>query len=198
MSFDVILADPPWSYRDRAMGKGVEGRYPTMSVEEICRLPVWELAAPDAILFLWSTPPLLPEALEVGQRWGFRYVTKAFSWWKTTKTGKEHVGMGTITRSNTEDVLAFRRGRSLERAARGVRQVVTAPVGAHSAKPVQVYERIEALYPEARRLEMFARGAPRSGWSRWGYDTRSDVALVPAHASLTAPLGRPTVAEDGR
>ena len=77
--YGIIYADPPWHY-DRKHGSGVaENHYPTMSIEEICALPVSELAAKDSALFLWATFPQLNEAFRVIDAWGFKYKTLAYT-----------------------------------------------------------------------------------------------------------------------
>lgn len=83
--YGIIYADPPWHY-DRKHGSGVaENHYPTMSIEEICALPVSELAAKDSALFLWATFPQLNEAFRVIDAWGFKYKTLAFLWLKQNR-----------------------------------------------------------------------------------------------------------------
>ena len=83
--YGIIYADPPWRY-DRKHGSGVaENHYPTMSIEEICALPVSELAAKDSTLFLWATFPQLNEAFRVIDAWGFKYKTLAFLWLKQNR-----------------------------------------------------------------------------------------------------------------
>ena len=109
---DVILADPAWSYSDKGRHRGgAERHYRTMTVPEICALPVPRIAAKDCALFLWATWPNMPAALEVMQAWGFRFVTAAFVWVQTTKDGsRPAIGMGHYTRANTEPVLLGIRG----------------------------------------------------------------------------------------
>lgn len=93
--YGIIYADPPWHY-DRKHGSGVaENHYPTMSIEEICALPVSELAAKDSALFLWATFPQLNEAFRVIDAWGFKYKTLAFLWLKQNrKADSWFYGMG--------------------------------------------------------------------------------------------------------
>ena len=93
--YGIIYADPPWHY-DRKHGSGVaENHYPIMSIEEICALPVSELAAKDSALFLWATFPQLNEAFRVIDVWGFKYKTLAFLWLKQNrKADSWFYGMG--------------------------------------------------------------------------------------------------------
>jgi putative sporulation protein YyaC len=87
--YNVILADPPWQYRDKANAgkRGADHKYSTMSVDSIKALPVQDIAADDCALFLWVTNPFLPAAFEVIKAWGFEYKTVAFTWVKTIKSG---------------------------------------------------------------------------------------------------------------
>lgn len=93
--YGIVYADPPWRY-DMKRGNGVaENHYPTMSIEEICALPVADLAARDSALFLWATFPQLNEAFRVMEAWGFKYKTLAFLWLKQNrKADSWFYGMG--------------------------------------------------------------------------------------------------------
>ena len=182
-TYSVILADPPWSYRawKGATNQGrkqrnADAHYATMTVREIgeLRAMVRNMAQDNCALFLWSTPPNLREALEVIDAWGFTYKTKAFCWVKTTIDGtRPAIGMGHYTRANTEDCLLAIRG-SMKVANRSISQVVSAPRSSHSSKPVEVHERIELLYPEARKIELFARPPHRAGWDVWGDESKAE------------------------
>ena len=101
--YGIVYADPPWRY-DMKRGNGVaENHYPTMSIEEICALPVADIAAKDSALFLWATFPQLNEAFRVMEAWGFKYKTLAFLWLKQNrKADSWFYGMGFWTRSNAE------------------------------------------------------------------------------------------------
>ena len=87
---EIILADPPWNYKDKANAgkRGASHKYMTQSDNWIKNLPVEKIAADDAVLFLWVTMPFLPVGLEVMESWGFKFKTNAFTWVKTTKDGK--------------------------------------------------------------------------------------------------------------
>lgn len=165
--YDVILADPPWQYADKCRHRGgAERHYRTMRLDALMALPVGDIASPNAALFLWATWPNLLAAMDVMSAWGFRYRTCAFVWVKTTATGKHAIGMGHYTRANSEPVLLAVRGR-MPVDSRSVRQVVLAQRARHSEKPADVYDRIESLYPDTRRAELFAR-QPREGWDAFG------------------------------
>jgi N6-adenosine-specific RNA methylase IME4 len=167
----VISCDFPWRYDNYGMkGHGaVRAHYPTMTIEQARDLPIASLAHPDrAALFMWACAPKLPEAIVLMRWWGFRYVTRAFTWKKTYDDGSPYCGLGSYTRSDTEDVLLGVRGRGLTklRKSAAIRQTFEAPRREHSRKPDVIYERIEALLP-GPYVELFAR-ATRRGWDAWG------------------------------
>lgn len=169
-TFPVILADPAWSfktYSKKGEGKSPSQHYKTMSIEDICALPVEKVAAKDSVLFLWVYQPLLPEAFKVMEAWGFRYVSIGFVWRKLTKHGKEHMSTGYYTRAGMEMVLIGRRGNPPRPKDRGVRQVFSTPVREHSRKPDEVYEFIERMY-DGPYLELFARAGYRKDWTKAG------------------------------
>lgn len=176
MKYQVILADPPWSYHDKCCAgkRGAEFKYPVLNIQALCALPVPAIADENALLFLWATGPLLPDALKVMDAWGFPYRTPAFVWVKTSGPVGLHFprlawGMGNWTRSNAEFCLLGVRGRP-KRMSASVHQVVVAPRLAHSAKPPEVRTKIDQLVGEGpARLELFARErAP--GWEATGLE----------------------------
>jgi N6-adenosine-specific RNA methylase IME4 len=175
----VVLADPPWAYESNgapasarpSLERGekphsVEHYYGTMTAEQIAAMPVAEMAAPDSVLFLWATVPLLPEAFMVMKAWGYRYKTM-LTWHKLN--GK---GMGYWFRGVTEHLLLGVRGnvkafRSLQR------NLIECKVGRHSAKPDQFHELIEKVCAPPY-LELFSRRA-RPGWSHFGNQVEHDL-----------------------
>jgi N6-adenosine-specific RNA methylase IME4 len=168
--FGCILADPPWAFRTYS-GKtgtphrGIHDHYVTTETVELSKIPVADIAARDAALFMWVVDSHIPEALDLGRAWGFEFKTCAFVWVKSKLGGWPKVGMGYWTRKQTEQCWLFTRG-SPKRIGRGVEQIIHCPRGAHSAKPDRQYEMVEALVG-GPRLEMFAR-SQRPGWSVWG------------------------------
>jgi N6-adenosine-specific RNA methylase IME4 len=160
--YPVIYADPPWRYEHaESSTREIENHYPTMALEDICALPVADLATPDAILFLWATSPKLAEAMRVVESWGFTYRTCAV--WV-----KDKIGMGYYFRQRHELLLVATRGAMPTPApANRPDSVIEAPLGKHSAKPAEVAEQIEAMYPGLPWVELFCR-APRAGWAAWG------------------------------
>ena len=160
--YPVIYADPPWLY-DFTLSetRAIENHYPTMTLDEICALPVSGVAASDAVLFLWATSPKLPEAFRVLEAWGFTYKT-CMVW------VKDKIGMGYYARQKHELLLIATRG-NIPTPAPSDRppSVIEATRLEHSAKPIEFYEAIERMYPTLERLELFSR-SPRHGWAVWG------------------------------
>ena len=175
MKYDIIYADPPWHYAARrtgtAFGGGVTDKYPTMTVEEICALPVSEWANNNSVLLIWTTMPYLMRTQEVIEAWGFRYVTCAFTWIKTNpQAGTIFKGVGNYTKSNAELCLLAKRGSGVPRAHRDVAQVILEARREHSRKPDRVRGDIVRLFGDRPRLEMFARTSAE-GWAVWGNET---------------------------
>lgn len=170
MSADLIMADPPWRFElfsAKGEGKSAQAHYRTMTTRDIERMPVWELAAPDCLLWLWCTWPMLPEALGVLRAWQFGYVTGG-AWHKTTRRGRTAFGTGYRLRSACEPFLIGIRGEP--HTTRSVRNLVEGEAREHSRKPEAAYAAAEALMPGARRLELFSR-TDRPGWQAWGDET---------------------------
>lgn len=177
VTYDVIVSDPPWKYDVAGKGWGkAENYYRTHPLDEIVSMGgMPDILADRGVLFLWATSPLLDDAIELLNKWGLTFRGVAFVWVKTKKTepttpiGAQGV-RPSIVKPTVEFVLAasrVKRGRPMPLFDESVRQVILAPKREHSRKPDEVFERIEALYPDARRLEMFARQS-RAGWDAWG------------------------------
>lgn len=170
--FATILADPPWQFVNRTGKVAPEhrrlSRYGTMSLDEICALPVQQIAAATAHLYLWVPNALLPEGIQVLQAWGFTYKSNII-WHKVRKDGgSDGRGVGFYFRNVTEMILFGTRGRNARTLAPGRRQVnyLATRKREHSRKPDEQYEIIESCSP-GPYLELFARGV-RKGWSTWG------------------------------
>lgn len=174
--WDVILADPPWSYYGLGTKWAAAAKeYDCMADGALTELPMADLLAKNGVLFLWATGPRLDIAMRCIASWGLHYRGMAFVWVKTRKDGITPVGAQgvrpSIVKPTTEFVLAASKqatGRPMPLADESVRQVVLAPKREHSRKPDEVIERIEKLYPNATKLEMFCRGVPAPGWDGWG------------------------------
>jgi len=168
--FDLIMADPPWSFNNWSkLGekKNAKSHYECMSLQEICRLPVGDLASQNCLLWLWCTNPMLPQGFQVLSSWGFKFKT-AGSWIKTTKNNKIHFGTGYILRSSNEPFLIGTIGSP--KVSRNVRSSFLGQVSEHSRKPEEAYNAAETLIPNARKLELFSR-KNREGWQSWGNET---------------------------
>ena len=197
--FSVIYADPPWPFRswsDKGRNrcpdalvrqKGLaERHYQVMWIEDLRELPVESIALPDSALFMWVVSSHLDQALDLGKRWGFTYKAIVFNWVKLyPKSGDLCFGLGKWTRLGSEQCLLFTRGAPKRQSA-SVPQVIIAPRGAHSVKPVEAYERIEALMGDVSRVELFARNR-REGWDAWG--DQLDQAVPAPHAPRHADGG---------
>lgn len=178
--FATVLADPPWRFANRTGKVAPEhrrlDRYGTMDLEEIKALPVGDVTAPNAHLYLWVPNALLLEGIEVLQAWGFRYVSNVI-WAKRRKDGgPDGRGVGFYFRNVTEPILFGVKGsmRTLAPARSTVNMIETRK-REHSRKPDEQYDLIESCSP-GPYLEMFARYA-RPGWSAWGNE--ADAAVEP-------------------
>ena len=163
--YQVILADPPWRYAQEQHSHEkqdtvLETHYPTMETKDICALPVKELAAENSVLWLWTTSPKLYEAKQVIDAWGYDY--KASMIWDKIK---HNVGYYVSVRH--EFLLICTRGSCLPDNPKLHDSVVTEERTEHSKKPKVFYEIIEDLY-KGPKIELFARGEPRTGWIFWG------------------------------
>jgi len=160
--YSIIYADPPWQYEHMVSdSRVIENQYPTMPLDEICALPVQDLALQDCLLYLWTPSPILEQAFDVLRAWGFEYRTNIV--WD-----KQSIGVGYYVRQQHEILLIARRGEPvLPEASVRISSVIRAPRGEHSAKPVKVYEALESMHPDLAKLELFARNK-RDGWASWG------------------------------
>lgn len=170
--FGTILADPPWQFQNRTGKIAPEhrrlSRYATMTLDDICSLPVASVADDPSHLYLWVPNALLPEGLTVMQAWGFAYKSNIV-WRKIRKDGgSDGRGVGFYFRNVTEVLLFGTRGKGARTLAAGRRQVnfLESRKREHSRKPDEQYDLIEAC-SWGPRLELFARGT-RPGWHVWG------------------------------
>ena len=167
--YSIVYADPPWSYgkpQHGGAGKsstgGAHTHYQVMALESIKEIPVSDWCNDDALLFMWTSSPHLQQAMGVIEAWGFKYATIAFVW------DKQKVNPGSYTMSQIEICLVAKRGKIPQpRGARNIRQFVSEMRGRHSAKPAEVRSRIDQMFPDHKKLEMFARTIV-DGWDAWG------------------------------
>ena len=159
MKYKLILADPPWAYRNKKTGgslkSGSAQKYKVMELRDICELPVGNIADKDCVLFLWATAPLLPEALKVMGAWGFKY--KSILVWRKVMS----LGLGYWFRGQVEFLLLGVRGKVKAFRCQRANWIQT-KVRAHSQKPEEFYEMIESL-GIGPKVELFA-SEEREGW----------------------------------
>lgn len=196
MKYNIIYLDPPWKYNSRANHKtrfrgGACGHYPLMTMQEITALPIGQLAAKDCALLMWCTFPYLDDQIKLFDHWGFRFRTQFLTWIKLNprgydlpkddpnyQAGKQYVlysdglfhsvffGVGYYSKSNPEVCLLGMRGQ-LPTISDAISSVIMAPRREHSRKPDEAYIRIEGVFGNIPRIELFARrSAP--GWSVLG------------------------------
>ena len=197
--YDVIYADSPWRYGHSPVNAdAIEAHYPTMGLDALKLMT--PPAADDCTLYLWTTMPKQPEAHEVVRSWGFRYVTQLV-WAKTGRDGKLLGKIGYWSKGAHEILFICQKGNPgcpFKRKL-GEKQlpfhpdsVIFAPRGKHSEKPAVFRELIGNTWPDARKLEMFAREA-HLGWDSWGNECEGGIehamlpwSLAPNAAKLLA------------
>jgi N6-adenosine-specific RNA methylase IME4 len=169
--FPVAYLDPPWRFEAYSpvtgMDRAADNHYPTLTVDEIVARP--PPLAKDAILFMWATVPMLPQALAVIAAWGLRY--KSHMVWV-----KHKAGTGFWFRNQHELLIVATRGE-IPAPLMGTQasSVLMSPAGRHSAKPVEARAMIERLYPGVPKIEMYAREAT-PGWTAWGNEVEGESA----------------------
>ena len=165
--FDIVVADPPWKFSSNSVvkpGRNAMRHYPCMSDQEISLIPVRDWVAPAALLFLWTTAPMLVRSLPVLNAWGFSYVSQLV--WI-----KDHIGTGFWVRNRHEIVLVAKRGKfPCPKPAPFRDSVISGQQREHSRKPEALQNQIDIIWPDVHKLEMFARRA-RPGWTVWGNET---------------------------
>lgn len=189
--FDIIYADPPWDYKGQqqhagpgSSGSGGAGtHYDTVTLDGLKQLNIQSITAEDCLLFMWSSNPHLDQAIDLGKSWGFEWATVAFVW------DKQRVNPGFYTMSQCELCLVFKHGKiPAPRGERNVPQFVSVLRGRHSQKPAEVRTRIDRMFPDQKKIELFARDITGSnlfthntdegwvmyntdsGWHTWGFE----------------------------
>jgi N6-adenosine-specific RNA methylase IME4 len=162
-TFGTVYADPPWRFTNRTGKMAPEHkrlhRYPTMSLQEICEMPVARIARPQSHIYLWVPNALIQEGLEVLKRWGFEYKTNII-WYRR--------GVGFYFRNVTEVCLFGTRGKNIRtrQAGRTMPNIITTQKSFHSRKPCEMYKIIESC-SYGPYIELFSR-SHREGWTMWG------------------------------
>lgn len=181
--FDILLIDPPWKYAKRSnrrtkFGLGASQR-DLLSIDEMKALPVGNVCKPRSLVFMWTTMPMLDDALDIMSTWGFEYKTVGFTWIKVNKIDRKPVfGIGFYTKSNAELCLLGGRGDpSLKPMNNDVSSVILSPPLEFGYKPEETYERIDRMYPDLLKVELFAeRGHEGPGWTQLKYENPSKTA----------------------
>jgi N6-adenosine-specific RNA methylase IME4 len=178
--YGLILADPEWRFevwsRETGMDRAADNHYPTSLIEFIVARDVPSITAENAVLALYATVPMLPQALIVMAAWGFDYRSHVI--W-----AKDRIGTGYWFRNKHELLLIGVRG-DVPAPAMGTQwpSVVEAPRTAHSAKPEIFHEMLEAYFPSLPKIELNRRGPPRLGWDAWGNEAEPGDAAAGAAA----------------
>jgi len=165
--YNIIYSDPAWSYTGNMMNSSATDHYKTMSLQDICNLPVKKIADDNCILFMWVTLPKLNQFMDVIKSWGFEYKSTAFVWVKKNKISNSFfMGLGRWTRANPEICVLATKGK-ISRRSNKVRQLQIFPIEQHSKKPDEFRNLIIELCGDLPRIELFAR-QKTDGWDCWG------------------------------
>lgn len=186
--YDLIYADPPWYYRvwsDKGKGRSAENHYKTQHLDYLKNMDIGAISNKDCVLLMWATFPCLEQAFQLARSWGFAYKTVAFIWIKKNRhTPGLFMGLGYYTRANAEIVLLFTKGKPLKRVSKNVQQVLISARGRHSEKPPEIRSRIEMLFGEVSRVELFARSRPGffpdeeyKGWDVYGDQVNHSIHI---------------------
>lgn len=197
-TFSTVMADPPWRFLNRTGKVAPEhrrlSRYTTLTVEEICSLPVAQHLRDTAHCYLWVPNALLPDGLRVLAAWGFQYKTNLI-WHKVRKDGgSDGRGVGFYFRNVTEMLLFGIRGRGARTLPPGRRQVnlFASRKREHSRKPDEQYAIIESCSP-GPYLELFGRGC-RADWTVWGNEAEDGYSPSWPTYSYNSSSTRPVTA----
>lgn len=176
--YAIIYLDPPWHYNNAAdPTRSAERHYPTMTHEQLLLLPVAQLAADDAVMFMWCTPPKVAEGIALMAAYGFEYKTCAC--WDKGGVNGTRPGMGSYYRQQHELLFVGTRGNTPPPAAANrPLSILRQSPGPHSAKPELARKQIEAMFAgDMQRLELFARGDADDlpGWDCWGMESHSSL-----------------------
>lgn len=200
--YKIIYCDPPWQYKNQKTRAATNNHYPTLSLQDLKSLNIRSIASDNSVLAMWYTSAFAREAMELASAWGFTIKTmKLFTWVKLnknyikniTKNMKKHgcmnssdvlylindqlrLGLGNYTRANSEDCLLAVRGKGVRRVNNSINQVILAPIGKHSEKPLEAREKLELLYGNIPRIELFARQNV-DGWHAWGNECNNNIQL---------------------
>ena len=177
--YSVIYADPPWLYKcgknhlaKKSMINGKDDiQYDSMAINDMKQLKVNDIAGDDCLIFMWVTSPFLEIGINLLCDWGFKYSTVAFIW------NKQKTNPGSYTLSECELCIVAKKGKiPRPRGSRKERQFLNKMRTIHSEKPDEIRNRIERMFPEQNKIELFARNKT-DGWDVWGNEVDSDITL---------------------
>jgi len=162
--YDIIYADPPWNYGGVTKIGVARQYFSTMILKELQALSITRLMKKDCLLFLWVVNPELKGGIQLGEAWGFKYITVGFVWHKPNRTL-----CGNYTMAQTEQCLIFRKGRIPQpRGSRNERQFLSQDASfLRFRKPDEIRDRITRMFPTQSKLELFARQRIK-GWDAFG------------------------------
>ena len=165
--YQIIYVDPPWQYGGSGGTKWRPANeyYHTMSFNDLTYFGkhVSKIADDNCLMFMWVVSAELKRCIEVGESWGFKYVTVGFVWYK------ERANVGNYTMPQCEMCLIFKKGKIPSDRVRnpGTKQFISQKISSHSTKPAEIRDRICNMFPKSKKIELFARQAA-NGWDRWG------------------------------
>jgi N6-adenosine-specific RNA methylase IME4 len=185
--YRVIVADPPWPYDNRQNDASHRGAlpYPSMTIEEICAVPLPQLAHKHCVLWLWTTNHFMPYAYQVLEAWGFEHKT-ILTW------DKDKIGLGDWLRGQTEHCILAVRGHPTVTLT-GQSTLLRAAAGEHSAKPDAFYDLTESVCPAPRYASLFHRGPSHPLWDAHGDEIGNQEAAntaTPVQLDLVEEIAR--------
>ena len=178
MKYEIIYADPAWEYNTKEclaktsiLNGELNTHYSTMTLKELKALDVQSISDKNCMLFLWVVSPMLKEGIEVMEAWGFKYATIAFIW------HKQRTNPGYYTMSECEICVVGKKGKiPTPRGSRNERQFLSELRTKHSKKPDEIRNRINRMFPEQTKIELFARQRYEN-WDAWGNEVEGSVNL---------------------
>lgn len=188
--YEVIYADPPWQYGSKKFGTGYKDKweeldvaqYPTMSHQELVELPIKQISSDNSICFMWVTDSHLKEGIALMEAWGFKYTTIGFNWIKKTSTGGTCKNFAPWTLKSWEICIIGTKGTCTKlKTSNNVIGLIEAERRKHSQKPEEARERINQLFANSPKLELFAREIAE-GWDCWGNDP--NIGAPQSHSTL--------------
>ncbi len=182
--YNIIYADPPWQFGSKAYQDSnrkmlilEKTQYDTLNVEELKKLNIKEISPEDCICFMWVTDSHLKEGIEVLESWGFKYKTIGFNWIKKYKSGSFCVNFAPWTLKSWEICLIGIKGTMGKyKIVNNIQGLVIEERTTHSKKPEEVKKRIEQLFGDLPKIELFAR-EKTEGWDAWGNEVNNDIEL---------------------